>query len=232
LVASDGGVFTFNTPFLGSLGGVHLNKPIVGLSPNPDGDGYTLVASDGGVFTFNTPFYGSLGGAPPATPVVGLGTTPDGLGYTLVDSAGQTFSFGDAFDFSSAANALGAEATQTALAQVGAPYLYGGSTPAGFDCSGLTMFAWASAGVSLPHNALAQQQAVTAITASQLQPGDLIFYNNGAGGAQPGHVALYIGNNQVVTADTTGTLVRVESTTWDGTIMGYGQPGPAPSAGS
>jgi hypothetical protein len=71
LIASDGGVFAFNAPFLGSMGGSHLNAPVAGGIAY--GDGYLLVASDGGVFDFSdTPFAGSLGGNPPAAPVVGI----------------------------------------------------------------------------------------------------------------------------------------------------------------
>ena len=61
------------------------------------------------------------------------------------------------------------------------------------------------------------------ISRSQLEPGDLVFYDNGDGGAQPGHVTMYIGNGEIVTADEPGTVVRVEVVDWDGIPMGYGQ---------
>jgi hypothetical protein len=98
LVASDGGVFSFGgTQFDGSLGGRHLNKPIVGMAATPDGNGYWLVASDGGVFSFgDAGFDGSLGGKPLNKPIVGMAATPDGNGYWLVASDGGVFSFGDA----------------------------------------------------------------------------------------------------------------------------------------
>lgn len=112
-------------------------------------------------------------------------------------------------------------AVATALAQVGKPYQWGGSGPSSFDCSGLTMFAWRAAGVSLPHYTVSQQAATTRITEAQLQPGDLVFY----GGSAPGHVTMYIGHGQVVTADTTGTPVRVEVLTWDGTPTAFGRVG-------
>ncbi len=54
--AADGGVFAFNAPFLGSTGGMHLNKPVVGMTATLNGTGYWLVASDGGVFAYNAPF--------------------------------------------------------------------------------------------------------------------------------------------------------------------------------
>lgn len=97
-VAYDGGVFTFcGAPFYGSLGGMHLNAPVVGIAATPDRNGYWLVAADGGVFTFgDARFYGSMGGHPLNKPVVGIAATPDGKGYWLVASDGGVFAFGDA----------------------------------------------------------------------------------------------------------------------------------------
>ncbi len=104
-VASDGGVFNYGTgaPFLGSLGGTHLNAPIVGMGTMPAGDGYYLVASDGGVFAYGSAqFYGSMGGKPLNKPIVGMAVTPDGGGYWLVASDGGVFAFGDAGFYGSA----------------------------------------------------------------------------------------------------------------------------------
>jgi hypothetical protein len=99
-VASDGGIFAFggaSAPFLGSLGSVVLNKPIVGMAVMPAGDGYYLVASDGGVFSFGSAqFYGSTGAITLNKPIVGMALTADGAGYWLVASDGGIFSFGDA----------------------------------------------------------------------------------------------------------------------------------------
>jgi hypothetical protein len=97
-VSSSGGIFSFGgPPFHGSLGGTHLNKPIVGMAPTPDGLGYWLVASDGGVFAFgDAAFYGSTGALTLNKPIVGMASTPDGTGYWLVASDGGIFSFGSA----------------------------------------------------------------------------------------------------------------------------------------
>ena len=113
-------------------------------------------------------------------------------------------------------------AVKVALEQVGKPYVWAGAGPADFDCSGLVMYAWEAAGVSLPHYSVSQYYDTTRISESQLQPGDLVFYNNGQG-AQPGHVTMYVGNGEVVAADYPGTDVRVEPLTHDGTPMAFGR---------
>ncbi len=96
-VASDGGIFSYGAPFLGSMGGQRLNKPIVGMAVMPGGDGYAEVASDGGLFNFGSaPFDGSAGSLTLDKPVVGMAFTADGGGYYLVASDGGLFAYGDA----------------------------------------------------------------------------------------------------------------------------------------
>jgi hypothetical protein len=98
-VASDGGVFSYGpgAPFLGSMGGTPLNKPVVGMAVMPGSDGYYLVASDGGIFSFGSAqFYGSTGSLRLNAPIVGMAVTPDGAGYWLVASDGGIFSYGNA----------------------------------------------------------------------------------------------------------------------------------------
>jgi hypothetical protein len=102
-VASDGGIFSFGTAhFYGSMGGTHLDSPIVGIASTQDGAGYWEVASDGGVFAFgDAHFYGSMGGRPLNAPIVGMASTPDGRGYWLVANDGGVFAFGDAHFYGS-----------------------------------------------------------------------------------------------------------------------------------
>jgi cell wall-associated NlpC family hydrolase len=108
-------------------------------------------------------------------------------------------------------------AVSFAMAQVGKPYCYGGSGPGCYDCSGLTMTAWQRAGVSLPHSSASQFNVGRRISASELQPGDLIFYYSPIS-----HVSIYIGNGQRVSATHTGDYVRVQSL--GSSIVGYTRP--------
>ncbi|MBS1847920.1 MAG: C40 family peptidase, partial [Actinobacteria bacterium] len=99
----------------------------------------------------------------------------------------------------------GGAAVAAAMSQLGVPYVWGGASPSGFDCSGLTMWAWAHAGVSLSHYTFAQEGQGQVVPISQLQPGDLVFYYGGD------HVAMYIGGGMVVHAPHTGDVVRTAS---------------------
>jgi cell wall-associated NlpC family hydrolase len=107
-----------------------------------------------------------------------------------------------------------AAAVRFALAQVGKPYCYGGGGPGCYDCSGLTMAAYATVGISLPHSSSAQYGVGRHISAGELQPGDLIFYYSPIS-----HVSMYIGNGQRVSATHSGDYVRVQSL--GSSIVGY-----------
>jgi len=120
VVASDGGVFSFDAPFHGSTGALSLARPIVGMAATTDGGGYWLVASDGGVFSFgDAPFEGSMGGKPLNRPIVGMAATTDGGGYWLVASDGGVFSFGDAPFEGSAVGSLRRGAVGLSVAPAG-----------------------------------------------------------------------------------------------------------------
>jgi peptidoglycan DL-endopeptidase CwlO len=92
-----------------------------------------------------------------------------------------------------------------ALQYLGVPYVWGGASPSGFDCSGLTMFAYAKVGVYLPHNAAMQYGMGTPVSRSQLAPGDLVFFNGLS------HVGMYIGGGRFVHAPHTGDVVKISS---------------------
>jgi cell wall-associated NlpC family hydrolase len=101
---------------------------------------------------------------------------------------------------------------------IGTPYVWAGESPNGYDCSGLTKMAWAAAGVSLPHNAAMQWNALPHISRGDLAPGDLVFYSN------LNHVAIYVGDGQIIQAPTFGESVKLSSVDMM-SPYGYARPG-------
>ena len=102
------------------------------------------------------------------------------------------------------------EAASIGLRYVGIPYVWGGASPSGFDCSGLVQYVYGQLGIYLPHYTVSQWNATQPISMSQLQPGDLVFFDG------LGHEGIYIGGGQMVDAPHTGAVVRIES------IYGFG----------
>ena len=97
-----------------------------------------------------------------------------------------------------------ATVVQAALTQVGSPYVWGGAAPGGFDCSGLVMWAFQQAGISLPHSSQALAHGGQAVSLSDLQPGDVLtFYSDAS------HAGLYIGDGMMIHSSTYGVPVRV-----------------------
>jgi len=100
---------------------------------------------------------------------------------------------------------LGQRAVRLAARELGAPYRYGGSSPSGFDCSGLVTYVYGQLGIQLPHNAAAQYAYGRAVDLSHLEPGDLVFFHG------LGHVGLYIGRGRIIHAPQTGERVEIQS---------------------
>ncbi|ORB71923.1 peptidoglycan hydrolase RipC [Mycobacterium scrofulaceum] len=129
-------------------------------------------------------------GAPPPAPQAPGEAPPPG---------GMPGPFGGGFGGSDRATVV-----QAALTQVGSPYVWGGAAPGGFDCSGLVMWAFQQAGISLPHSSQAQAVGGQPVALSDLQPGDVItFYNDAS------HSGLYVGDGMVIHSSTYGQPVRV-----------------------
>jgi cell wall-associated NlpC family hydrolase len=118
------------------------------------------------------------------------------------------------------ASASAQEAVRAAYSVIGTPYRYGGASPeGGFDCSGLTMWSWAHAGVSLPHSSGAQYGALPHVPRERLQPGDLVFFYSPIH-----HVGMYIGGGRMIDAPHTGSFVGIRDVMWD-VYVGAGRPG-------
>jgi cell wall-associated NlpC family hydrolase len=123
---------------------------------------------------------------------------------------------------STSGSGRGSTAAAYALAQLGKPYVFGAAGPSAFDCSGLTMAAWATAGVSLPHSASVQKAVTTPVDSSNLMPGDLVFFYSGIS-----HVGMYVGGGMFVHAanPTDGvTEDQLFSSYWQSVYMGAGRP--------
>ncbi len=92
----------------------------------------------------------------------------------------------------------GSSAVSIAYQYLGVPYVYGGASPSGFDCSGFTMYVYNQLGISLPHGATPQLKYGTYVSRSELQPGDLVFFSDGSYPAS--HVGIYVGDDQFIHA--------------------------------
>jgi len=115
-----------------------------------------------------------------------------------------------------APDARAAAAVRAALSQRGTPYVWGGTAPGGFDCSGLTQWAYRQAGLELPRLAQDQDTAGYAVARSELRPGDLAVWS--------GHVAMYVGNGQMVEAGDPVQVSPVRTTNLDQTFEGFYRP--------
>jgi peptidoglycan DL-endopeptidase CwlO len=135
--------------------------------------------------------------------------------------------FGGGGSFTNVAVSPGAGgAVQAAESQLGVPYVWGGESPRGspdpgFDCSGLTQWSWRQAGVGLPRTAQEQYDAIAHVALSALQPGDLLFWDDGTSSVQ--HVGMYVGGGDVIDAPQTGEVVQIQPI-WTSGLVGAGRP--------
>ncbi|HET8743503.1 MAG TPA: C40 family peptidase [Gaiella sp.] len=100
---------------------------------------------------------------------------------------------------------LAERAVALARTQLGVPYVYGGASPDGFDCSGLVMWVYGRLGITLPHNAAALFSVGRPVSLEHLRPGDLVFFPG------LGHVGIYVGDGRMIHAPQTGEYVEIEA---------------------
>ena len=123
------------------------------------------------------------------------------------------------------ASAKGAKAVNIAAKQLGIPYVWGGESTKGFDCSGLLQYAWARVGVQIPRTTYDQFRTGKPVNANQLQPGDAVFFKGSDsikrnGEVLPGHVGIFIGGGKFIEAPRTGLSVRISSLKGRSDFMG------------
>jgi cell wall-associated NlpC family hydrolase len=172
----------------------------------------TLTSGGFGVPAGTQVLVGLPAAAPSEHPVSGRSSSPSPLavlGFTTTASSASLVDFTPA-PFVPGNGGLGDRAVALAERFLGVPYVWGGASPTtGFDCSGLVQYVYAQLGVTLTHYTGAQFHEGVPVPASQLLPGDLVFFEPSAAGPQ--HVGIYIGNGQFVDAPHTGDVVKISS---------------------
>jgi cell wall-associated NlpC family hydrolase len=158
--------------------------------------------------------------------------TPNGDG-TADDSVLSSTNCKESSELASfvAPNAIVGNAVNYAEEQLGKPYLWGGTGPSAYDCSGLVMMAYESAGVAIPRTSQEQWKLLPHVPASKVLPGDLVFFAGGDGTVKaPGHVGLVVGKHTMIEAYAPGTPIRVsqfgtpQSAPGDTVVVGYARP--------
>lgn len=150
-----------------------------------------------------------------------LGTYSNGTVVTVIGQSGDWLQTAKGYIFASYTQKVqvsstpsrgttltvtGAQIVAVAQRYLGVPYVYGGSSPSGFDCSGLVQYVHKQVGISVPRVAVDQSKGGQAVLKANLQPGDLVFF-----GSPVSHVGIYIGNGQFIHAPKTGDVVKISS---------------------
>lgn len=180
----------------GGAGGGMMAVPHAGLTPNKAAIAQSLM---------NFATTGSVTGTPGANPVVSMFSNymqQHGTLNTPVSSKTGAFP---------GATGKVAGILQSAHSVVGTPYVWGGESKKGFDCSGLIQWAYAQHGINLPRTTYQQIKVGKPVQWGKFRPGDLIFSNFEGPGAGPTHVVMYVGNGKVIAAPHTGASVEYEN---------------------
>ena len=164
------------------------------------GTSVTVLSQDGSWYAVS--YNGTTGYV--AQQYVTLGDSlPADTGSTDTSADTTTDSSTDTGSSTVPSGSYGSSAVSIAYQYMGVPYVYGGASPSGFDCSGFTMYVYAQLGVSLPHGATPQLNYGTYVSRSELQPGDLVFFSDGSYPAS--HVGIYVGDDQFIHASSSSS---------------------------
>lgn len=145
-------------------------------------------------------------------------------GITIITGCGQLPSRSGTDNQASNGNAAGELVVNAARLQIGSPYLYGGESPAGFDCSGLVQYAYRQAGIEVPRSTEGQLRSVSRITLSSVRPGDVLFFK--VSPPKISHVGIYIGDDRFVHAPSSGKTVSygtLDNPYWKNHLAGAGR---------
>jgi cell wall-associated NlpC family hydrolase len=209
LAAQHGSVMAFgDAPAHGSAQGKSSPVPFVGIAAEHRGLGYWSANSKGSTFGFGPA--AATQARDLARAAVAIAADPAAVlpQPPVVASPGAPIKAASLEELDGQGNA----AVTFALSQVGKPYVYGGTGPYGYDCSGLALASWLAAGVHLPRTAAAQYYAGSHVPLSQVEPGDLVFWASDP--SEPStiyHVAISLGGDRTVQATETGQTVQVVS---------------------
>ncbi len=202
---------------------------------NPEGNAHRYGQMSEGATQFATEFmktyYNGYGAK--SINMAGTGNNPKGMGYAYTDSGAIDTSwatqvnsimsqlYNTAKSVSSGTTQLrtnnqssskGQQLVNEVKKYLGTPYVWGGTSPSGFDCSGLMQYAANKVGVSINRVSQDQFHNGTAVSKENLQPGDLVFFKGSTGSTQsPGHVGMYVGNGQFIQAPSTGDVVKISN---------------------
>lgn len=176
-------------------------------TPAPEVD--TSIAGEAGVLS-DLVMPAVAGVSSPAMPDLSGDMLPVS-GFTEFSNAFMNSSSPTSFQFTQNATGKRSDVLNFAKQFLGVPYVWGGTSPKGFDCSGFTQYVLRRFGVNLPRVSQAQANAGTRTAISDLQPGDLVLFNEGNSQQGPGHVAIYMGGGQIIEAPHTGASVRIRS---------------------